>query len=481
MSIDDPESLIESLCSLERETEWCEFKHNKMKKEDLCKYISALSNSAIISGKEHSYLVFGIKDGTHEIIGTNFSFNTENVGNDTLLFWLQSRITPSILIEHFHAKFGEKKVEGLRIGKPYNHPTRFNNRAFIRVDSSLSELSKYPEKERTIWNHLRGTSFEYSLASKGMDITKIYNDFETKELIEGLSEGRSTQNIEPLIQEGLIKENISAGFDVTNLLVVVAAKNLKDWPGFEHKGLRLIVYNGTTKFDSKNEILGKRGYFKYFNIMIKKIMEHIPYKEELTDGIREKNYIIPQIAIRELLANSIVHQDIEADGGGPMVEIYDDRIVFTNPGRPLIDAERFIDHPTSSRNEKFADLMRRLGICEKRGSGMDRVFDEIEKIKLPPPHIKITDHHTVITLYGPKKFVDMPKDERIDACYWHSVLCVEKNDFMTNKSLRKRFGLTDKQSKTATNIINDAIEKGTIKPKELNQPKNKSKYVPFWY
>jgi len=481
MSIDDPESLINSLCSLERETEWCEFKHNKMKKEDLCKYISALSNSAIISGKEHSYLVFGIKDGTHEIIGTDFSFNTESNGEDTLLFWLQKQISPKIFIEHFHAKFGEKRVEGLRIGKPYNHPTRFNNRAFIRNDSSLGELSNYSEKERTIWNYLKTTSFENSLAKEGMDLGKISDYFNINELIMGLSEGRNSENIELLIQENLIKENIGGGYDVTNLLVLVAAKNLQHWPGFELKGLRLIVYNGTTKFDCRNDIQGKRGYFKFFNIMIKKIMEHVPYKEELTDGIREKKYIIPQIAIRELLANSIVHQDIEADGGGPMVEIYDDRIVFTNPGRPLIDAERFIDHPTSSRNEKFADLMRRLGICEKRGSGMDRVFDEIEKIKLPPPHIKITDQHTVITLYGPKKFVDMPKDARIDACYWHSVLCVEKNDFMTNKSLRKRFGLTDKQSKTATNIIKDAIEKRMIKPKELDQPKNRSKYVPFWY
>lgn len=39
---------------------------------------------------------------------------------------------------------------------------------------------------------------------------------------------------------------------------------------------------------------------------------------------------------------------------------------------------RFIDHAPRSRNELLADLMRRLGICEERGSGFDKVVFEVQ-------------------------------------------------------------------------------------------------------
>ena len=55
------------------------------------------------------------------------------------------------------------------------------------------------------------------------------------------------------------------------------------------------------------------------------------------------------------------------------IEIYSDRIEIRNPGNPIITTERFIDN-YQSRNEKLANLMRRLGICEEQGSGIDKVI-----------------------------------------------------------------------------------------------------------
>jgi ATP-dependent DNA helicase RecG len=75
-------------------------------------------------------------------------------------------------------------------------------------------------------------------------------------------------------------------------------------------------------------------------------------------------------------------------GTGPLIEIFSDRIEITNPGSPLVDTKRFIDFPPRSRNEGLAGLMRRIGVCEERGSGVDKAIDAIEEAHLPPADIR---------------------------------------------------------------------------------------------
>ncbi len=86
----------------------------------------------------------------------------------------------------------------------------------------------------------------------------------------------------------------------------------------------------------------------------------------------------PELAIRELVANALIHQDFFISGAGPMVEIFENRIEITNPGSPLVSTARFIDTPPRSRNETLASMMRRFGICEERGSGIDKVITQVE-------------------------------------------------------------------------------------------------------
>lgn len=95
----------------------------------------------------------------------------------------------------------------------------------------------------------------------------------------------------------------------------------------------------------------------------------------------------PGIAIRELVANALIHQDFTVTGAAPMVEIFDERVEITNPGEPLVDTSRFIDAPPRSRNEQLAATMRRMGVCEEGGSGIDKVVESIELSQLPAPSL----------------------------------------------------------------------------------------------
>ena len=65
------QGLLKELCSLPTETEWVEFKRNA-DVEKIGEYISALSNSAALIGKQSAYMVFGVDDDSHQVVGTTF-------------------------------------------------------------------------------------------------------------------------------------------------------------------------------------------------------------------------------------------------------------------------------------------------------------------------------------------------------------------------------------------------------------------------
>lgn len=154
--------------------------------------------------------------------------------------------------------------------------------------------------------------------------------------------------------------------------------------------------------------------------------------------------------------------------------------MISNPGVPLIDTLRFIDGPPVSRNDKLAKFMRRIGICEERGSGIDKVISHVEFFQLPAPEFVKTDTHTITTLHGPRKFAEMDKQDRIRACYQHACLMSVSGKQMSNASLRKRLSISDENYSMASRIIRDAKEAELIKDHSSVGSKRDSKYVPFW-
>jgi predicted HTH transcriptional regulator len=189
----------------------------------------------------------------------------------------------------------------------------------------------------------------------------------------------------------------------------------------------------------------------------------------------------PEIAIRELVANAIIHQDFNMTGVSSTVEIFSDRMEIRNPGEPLVDIIRFIDVPPQSRNEDLASFMRRINICEERGSDIDKVVNSIESFQLPAPDFKVNSKHTQAILFAYKKSREMDKSDRIRACYQHACLCFVSNKQMTNESLRTRFGINDRNYSMASRIIADTIKEGLVKQYDPeNKSKKQAKYVPFW-
>ncbi len=163
-----------------------------------------------------------------------------------------------------------------------------------------------------------------------------------------------------------------------------------------------------------------------------------------------------------------------------MIELFADRMEIVNPGVPLVQTERFLDHPPRSRNEAIASFLRRVGVCEERGSGFDKVVYQTEIFQLPAPLIDVTESHTKVTLSAHLSLSEMEKEDRIRACYLHACLKYVMREAMTNSSLRQRFGLDEKNSSHMSRLIKDAVDAGKVKPKDPDTAPKHMKYVPFW-
>jgi len=285
--------------------------------------------------------------------------------------------------------------------------------------------------------------------------------------------------IDRLKSDNLIDE-INGKYAISRSTALLLARHLNVFSELERKQPRVIVYNGTSKLDTKLERTGLKGYAVGFQGLIKFIGEQLPQNEVIENAVRKEAKLVPERVIRELVANALIHQDFDISGTSVTVEIYSDRLEISSPGTPQIPTERFIDG-CKSRNERLAMTMRKLRICEEKGSGIDRVVQSAEILQLPAPDFRTGYQSTTVVIFGPRDFDEMSRDDRVRACYQHCVLRYVMNMQMTNQSLRERFNLPESKSTIVSQIIAATVELNLIKPDEKAGGSRKfARYLPFW-
>lgn len=139
---------MRELCKLPRETEWVEFKENNDQPREIGEYISALSNAAALAGKAHAYLVWGIRDGDHAIVGTTVRPDAAKVGNEELESWLLRLLVPKLAFVFRQVEVDGARVVLLEIERAHRQPTQFEGFEYIRIGSYKKKLKDNPEKER---------------------------------------------------------------------------------------------------------------------------------------------------------------------------------------------------------------------------------------------------------------------------------------------------------------------------------------------
>jgi ATP-dependent DNA helicase RecG len=249
------------------------------------------------------------------------------------------------------------------------------------------------------------------------------------------------------------------------------------------KSVRVIVYKGLNKIETRTDISGRLGYALSFESLLNYVSKQLPKSEVIEQALRQDVAGYPTIALREIIANAIIHQDFSISGSRPMVEIYDDRIEISNPGGllPSKSIERIMGTQPEARNVKLNNAFRLCKICEQRGSGLLRAGMEIELFGLPPIKFEQDSNHFKVTLFAPRSFAQMSAAERLNACYQHAVLKVYSSATMTNKSLRERLKMPEKQRSMVSRLIQEALDKKLIAPADPTKVSKKyAEYIPGW-
>lgn len=475
--------LIDQLLAMPTETAWLEFKGNNSDPDMIGKRCSALSNSARIEGHDMAYMVWGVEDGSHAVISTDFNPDTKKIGNQGLPIWLAGRLQPGIAFHFRVVDHPKGRLVLLEIPAATGAPVAFDSIPYIRIGSATPKLTEHPQRYQQLIERLQPYRWEQGIAKQYVSSDDVLTLLDYSQYFyltkQPLPDNRSGI-FDKLEADRLIVRDVGQRWNITNLGAILFAMRLSDFEAsLARKAVRFVAYGGKNRTAAVTHRLdGQKGYAVGFQGLVGYLNGLLPKNEHIGAALRETRPLFPELAIRELVANALIHQDMTVSGAGPQIELFEDRLEISNPGEPLVKPERMIDLPPRSRNEALASLMRRMGMCEEQGSGLDKVVESCEVFQLPAPLFRADGNATQAVLYGPRSFAEMTPDERVRACYFHAVLKFLSGDKMKNASLCARLGIASRNAAQATAVINKTLEADLIRVADPDHPR--AGYVPHW-
>ena len=446
------------------------------KTERLAQHICAFSN---LQGG--GLLVYGVNND-----GSLFSVSQTDADKTVTLLGniAKNNLSTTISIEHSIMEFKGFNLLFVHIPEQEDKPIHLRGKdLYDCYTRSAGQTIKMTKKQvQILISQTRGIPFEEITALENLSEEQVLAKLNYQKLFE-LLDKNTPKNTDAILNtlaeyKFIIKKNNSWG--ITNLGAILFANDINDYPELNGRNVIVRQYVGSNNRDLEKEQKGVYGYAAGFEGLINFIIKQLP-KTEIIEGIRKDIPIYPKVAIREFIANTLIHQDFAIDRMPITIEIFTNRFVITNPGAPLNDVNRLLDMPPRSRNEILAQTMLLLGICERRGSGIDRAIEAIEERRLPAVKFEKSESHTRVILFPPKELKAMSKTEKIMACYQHACLLFEDRKELNNQSVRERFGINKNDSSVASRIISDTFEAGLIK---LSDPEITSRkyatYIPYY-
>ena len=303
-------SLLRELCALPVETEWVEFKVDNAEPQAIGEYISALANSAALVGKAFAYLIWGVRDDNHGVVGTSFDPHAARVGNEELESWLLRLLEPKLDFRFFAVEVDGHRVVLLEIARAARHPVRFSGQEFIRVGTYKKKLKDFPEKERALWRIFDQIAFEDGVATARAtddDVLRLLDYPAYFDLLERPLPANRQGILDALADDRILRRSDAGGWDVTNLGAILFAKRLEAFHGLRRKAVRVIQYRGNGRTEALKEDEGGKGYACGFEGLVGYIRGLLPGNEIIGQALRRNVPMFPELAVRELVANALIH------------------------------------------------------------------------------------------------------------------------------------------------------------------------------
>jgi ATP-dependent DNA helicase RecG len=406
MNTADLTALLDRLRAEPRESEWLEFKANRHEPQAIGEYLSALANSACLLGKPRGYLVFGIEDGSHSVVGTAFDPQAENgQGNQLMPLWLALGLHPNVGFEIHAWQYHGQRVVLFEVHPAFDRPVEFYGKAFVRNGSSKTALARYPEKERAIWSRRVDWSAQVCEQATLADLDPLAvaearrqfaekNKTKPDRLAELAAWDDATfLNKAKLTVRGAVTHAalLLLGREESSSLLAPAVARISwilknernEELDYEHFGPPLLL--------NVNKVLAR-----VRNLTVRELPDGTLFPVELTQ--------YDPWVIREALHNCIAHQDYGLRGRVQVVETpY--ALLLTNvggflPGRveDVIDQDAPLE---IYRNPYLAEAMVSLNMIDTQGGGIKRMFQAQRRRFFPLPDYDLSQPERVmVTLRG---------------------------------------------------------------------------------
>ncbi|KRG32530.1 hypothetical protein AK822_13450 [Psychrobacter sp. P11F6] len=425
------QGLILSLTQQPTEQEWLEFKHNFHSPDEIGKRISALANGACLAGKKFGYLVFGVEDGTHNIVGTSFSPRTKKAkGNEDLEHWLVSRLSPKIHFTIHELQIDGKAVVLFEIPAATDTPISFLHEHYIRIGSVTKPLKHYPDQSRKLWqNQADDWSAEIcheaaleDLDPKAIAVARQVFADKNKRLAEDVKEWDDVTFLN--------KAKITIHGQITNTAIILLGRYESTSflsPAQAHITWILKGVDGIEKdyehFEPPFLLALDEVYNKIRNLNYRYMASGTLFPEEVQ---QYDPYII-----REALSNAIGHQDYRLGGRITVVEKEDSTLLFQNSGAFIpktIENVLLQDAPEASyRNPFLVNAMVSLNMMDTIGSGIKKMYQIQSKRFFPLPDYDLSRERVLVKFTG--KVLDQEYARQlatVDNLTLHDIIALDK-------------------------------------------------------
>lgn len=358
----DVKSLIKELVSYPAETEWLEFKANYDKPETIGQYISALSNAAAYVGRPYGYVIWGVQDKTHEIVGTDFTYR--NAEGEPLEHMLARKLNPSCAFSFCEGKVDGKRIVMLRVPAAKTVPTAFDNNRYCRIGSSKENLRKFPEREAQLFAILRdGLPSVVNTPAEHQDLTfeKLFTYYAGKGIQLRTETFKTTLGL-------CLPDNRF------NLLAQLLSDS-------NRIPLRVSVFDGPTKTSPLYSVreLGNTCIL----LSLEKVLEYgevlnVMRADERNRKVARKDVpLFSEAAFREAVINAFVHNrwvSMEA----PAVSVFSNRIEILSRGALAPDQtiDGFFRGDSVPVNRSLSEIFLQLHISERSGRGVPTIIEE---------------------------------------------------------------------------------------------------------
>jgi len=402
MTNDELIQLINELCALPKENEWVEFKTGTATtNERLGQYISAISNAACLAHQFFGYLVFGIDDGTHEVVGTNYKFKNRKEENQELELWIRRLLYPSVKFQHFTCRYNQLYLEIFKIPAAVAEPTNFKKIPYIRFDSSLTDLRNYSHHIREIYNSQQDWS------AKIVEKATI-NDLDPVAISKAREKYKEKNTNKPWFDEiglwdditFLDRAKITIGGKITNTAILLLGK--EESVHFISPAVAQITWKLDTEEIAYEHF--ETPFFLTVNEVIKRIRnvkyKFFPDNQLIATEVQKYDSEV----ILEALNNCIAHQDYLQNSRIVLVEKIN-KLIFINAGGFFEGkAEDYCEGkitPQKYRNKWLANAMVNLNMIDSLGIGISKMYRSQRKRYFPlPDYSQSSSNEVVLEIYG---------------------------------------------------------------------------------